>query len=835
MMVDKGFVSEQRFRTLYETMAQGVVYHNPDGQIIAANPAAERILGLSWDQMQGHTPMDPRWRSIHEDGSEFTGETHPSMVALRTGAPVTDAVMGIFNPARQEYRWIKINAVPLFHPGEQRPYQVYTTFEDITLQKRRGRELEAIAQVSFALRSTTTRAELLPIILNQASDLLEAGGAALASCDPNTLETHLEAAIGDWASLAGVRQPPGEGLTCQVVDTRLPYRNSDISTESRATPLRGTGSLRAVAGVPLIIQERVSGVLWVARDHPVTDEEMRILSAIGDIAASALHRSSLFEDAQREAERMAAINATGRALAETLALPDIYRILALAIHDLLPDIATILVSIFDQHQKLITCAYGLDEGEPVDVGELPPIPLMPPGEGTQSEVIHTRRPVIIEDLHEKIKTPTIMGTSEKVTQSAMYVPMLAKGKVLGVMQVQSYTPNRFRKADAELLGLVGNTAAVAIQNARLLAETRLRLHHLTALRAIDQAITSSMDVRVTLNILLDQVISQMQVNAASVLLVNRRDHTLEYAAARGFLSNAIMHTRLRLGEGLAGSAAHDRRIVYNSDLEANDTAFTRAALLSAEGFVSYQGVPLVSKGRVLGVLELFHREKIVPDQESYNFLEALAGQAAIAIENASLLESLQRSNLELSLAYDATIEGWSRAMDMRDEETEGHTQRVAELTSHLAGEMGFSDAELVHVRRGALLHDIGKMAVPDSILLKPGPLSEDEWEIMRKHPVLAYEMLSPIPFLRPALDIPYCHHEHWDGGGYPRGLRAEQIPLAARVFAVLDVWDALLSERPYRPAWPKEKVLEYIRDNAGKLFDPQVVEAFFRTMERDSP
>ena len=158
-------------------------------------------------------------------------------------------------------------------------------------------------------------------------------------------------------------------------------------------------------------------------------------------------------------------------------------------------------------------------------------------------------------------------------------------------------------------------------------------------------------------------------------------------------------------------------------------------------------------------------------------------------------------------------------------------RRVTEMTLKLAREMGLSDAELVHVRRGALLHDIGKMGVPDYILHKPGALTDEEWEIMRKHPVYAYEMLSPIAYLRPALDIPYCHHEKWDGTGYPRGLQGEQIPVAARIFAIVDVWDALRSERPYRQAWSDEAALAHIKEQAGKHFDPQVVETFVRVLE----
>jgi putative two-component system response regulator len=192
---------------------------------------------------------------------------------------------------------------------------------------------------------------------------------------------------------------------------------------------------------------------------------------------------------------------------------------------------------------------------------------------------------------------------------------------------------------------------------------------------------------------------------------------------------------------------------------------------------------------------------------------------------------LTNVNNQLLSAYEATIEGWSHAMDLRDKETEGHSRRVTELTIRLAKEFGMSDDELLHIRRGALLHDMGKLGVPDSILHKPDSLTEEEWTIMRKHPQFAYDMLYSIEYLRPALDIPYCHHEKWDGSGYPRGLKNDEIPLPARLFAIVDVWDALTSNRPYRSAWTKEKALSYIQEQSDKHFDPQVVDMFLKMIK----
>jgi PAS domain S-box-containing protein/putative nucleotidyltransferase with HDIG domain len=368
------------------------------------------------------------------------------------------------------------------------------------------------------------------------------------------------------------------------------------------------------------------------------------------------------------------------------------------------------------------------------------------------------------------------------------------------------------------------------------AEESIRRHlsRLTALRDVDMAIGASTDLRLTLNVLLEQVVEQLHVDAADVLLLNPHSRMLEYAAGRGLRTKNPELVRLPLGESLAGRVALEQHIIQVPNLAVSGTSFGRAQLVAGEGFVDYYGAPLVAKGQTRGVLEVFHRAPLEPDQEWLDFFEALAAQAAIAIDSAQLFDNLQRSNAELSIAYDSIIEGWSRALDLRDKETEGHTLRVSEMTIRLAQEIGIQEEQLVHLRRGALLHDIGKMGVPDRILLKPGPLTEDEWTIMRKHPGLAYDLLSPIPFLRPALDIPYCHHEKWDGTGYPRGLKGDQIPLSARIFAIVDVWDALRSDRPYRSSWSEEKVRAYIESQSGAHFDPRVVRVFLDLLKSTS-
>ena len=360
-----------------------------------------------------------------------------------------------------------------------------------------------------------------------------------------------------------------------------------------------------------------------------------------------------------------------------------------------------------------------------------------------------------------------------------------------------------------------------------------RLERITALHEIDRAITGSMDLKLTLDVVLQQVTRRLHVDAAAILLLRPDSHTLVFGAARGFRGRTLQRTSLRLGEGLAGQAALERKRVVIDDADELSKAFTGAELIQEEGFVGYVAAPLVAKGQLQGVLEIYHRSQLDTSDDWHSFLTTLATQAAIALDNSKMLENLERSNTELKLAYDRTIEGWARALDLKDEETEGHSRRVTDLAVTLAERMGMRPEELVHLRRGALLHDIGKMGIPDSILLKPAALDPEEWEVMRRHPVYAVDLLSPIDFLRPALDIPYCHHEKWDGSGYPLGVAAEQIPLAARIFAVVDVWDALTSTRPYRPAWPTERALAYIKEQRGKQFDPAVVDEFMELRAAD--
>ncbi|MDD8031896.1 MAG: PAS domain S-box protein [Acidobacteriota bacterium] len=363
------------------------------------------------------------------------------------------------------------------------------------------------------------------------------------------------------------------------------------------------------------------------------------------------------------------------------------------------------------------------------------------------------------------------------------------------------------------------------EQARLFSRLQWYIEMMKSLYSIERTIASSFDLQMILDFTLQEAIHHLKVDASCVYLIDSSSSVLDYKAGLGFLHPEAIPERLRLRDGTLDTIVIEKNQLFIRDLRKEQLP-SFLPLIKQEQFQSLLAIPLEAKGKTQGVLIVFHRSPLYPSPDLNEFLTNIGGQLAIAIDNIGMFEELNRSHLELTTAYDTTIEGWAQALELRDQETEGHARRVADLTVRLARNLGVPAEQLVHIRRGAILHDIGKMGIPDQILLKAGPLTMEEREIMKRHPIYARELLLPIKYLHPAIDIPYCHHERWDGTGYPQGLKGDQIPLAARIFAVIDVWDALISDRPYRSAWPEEKALNYIREQAEHHFDPRVVEKF---------
>jgi putative nucleotidyltransferase with HDIG domain len=350
---------------------------------------------------------------------------------------------------------------------------------------------------------------------------------------------------------------------------------------------------------------------------------------------------------------------------------------------------------------------------------------------------------------------------------------------------------------------------------------------LGALMGIGRTINSSLGKKRVLEEVMDALIALMHAERG-FLMSKQPDGKLEPEIARGIDHINLDDNAFKVSRTIVDKVAATGEAILTTNAQ-EDPRFENQMSVAAYQLRSILCAPLKIKDEMIGVIYVDNRARAgIFQMQDQSLITAFADQAAVAIDNAQLFDDLQAKNRELEEAYQATLEGWVSALDMRDKETEGHTQRVTVLTQRLARSMGVGDDDLVHITRGALLHDIGKMAISDTILLKPGELTIEERELMKRHPVYAYEMLKRIDFLLPAIDIPYCHHEKWDGSGYPRGLKGEEIPFSARIFPVVDVWDALTSNRPYRKGLPHDEVRARIEADSGTHFDPRVVDAFLQ-------
>jgi putative nucleotidyltransferase with HDIG domain len=388
------------------------------------------------------------------------------------------------------------------------------------------------------------------------------------------------------------------------------------------------------------------------------------------------------------------------------------------------------------------------------------------------------------------------------------------------------------------LTLMGNpNVSMAIQELRQVTDRlnnleggintqfRDRRSQLKALMSVGHMINSSLGRQRVLEEVMDSLITLMHAERG-FLMLRHRTGELRPEIARGISHINLVEKEFEFSRTIVRRVTESCEPVLTTNAQV-DPRFENQLSIAAYQLRSIICAPLKIKDKLIGVIYVDNRARSGIFRESdLELVSAFANQAAVAIDNADLFDNLQKSNRDLEKAYQATLEGWVRALDLRDKETEGHTQRVMILTERLARSMGVEGDALVNITRGALLHDIGKMGIPDAILLKKGALTDDERTLIREHPEMAKKMLKDIEFLWPAIDIPYCHHEKWDGSGYPRGLKGMDIPFAARVFAIIDVWDALISDRPYRKGLPPEEVRDHIKADSGKHFDPNVVRAF---------
>lgn len=616
---------------------------------------------------------------------------------------------------------------------------------------------------------------------------------------------------------------PASNVLCSIMkETGQPLIIEDCHNDPRFEAWGEATHVRSWIGVPLIARGQVVGYITIDSKTPAAftkNDAMRAFTFAHQVA-SLMENTRLYSETRQRLDELELVSRVSTALRAARDTKEMFPIL---LKEILKSVGTDTVAIW-LYEK--------------DTKEL--IPKATSGWLSNFSEFNFK---INEDIvgnvytsgdihitHDFLNDPTVTNDEIKTlgeNWGGITVPIRTASEVIGVIMVALRKPHQVELHHTRLITTIAEIAGNAIYRSNLYEQGEEQIRRLTTLREMDAAITASLDLQTTLGILTEYITSKMNANATAILVFNAESQMFNYASISGFNNPGLIHNSISIGEAAAGQAILSRKDLYIKDIN-KELNKSNILIPEKERFVSYYAIPLFSKGGVKGILETYFRTPFSPSPDWLDFLHTLAGQATIAIDNAQLFENLQRSNQELSLAYDTTLEGWGKALELRDKETEGHTRRVTDMTLKLAQQMSMSETELINIRRGVLLHDIGKMGVPDSILRKEGPLSDEELSEMRKHPKYAYDLLYPIIYLRPAIDIAYCHHEWWNGEGYPRQLKGEEIPLPARIFAVIDVWDALLSNRPYRKAWPRKKVIEYIAKLSGRQFDPRIVDEFLK-------
>lgn len=411
----------------------------------------------------------------------------------------------------------------------------------------------------------------------------------------------------------------------------------------------------------------------------------------------------------------------------------------------------------------------------------------------------------------------------------IYAPIIIESKTEGAIGVESAS-YAFTESDLQLISSIGEIVGMAVKSVRLIEALRERVSWLESLHRINQEIGVEARSEDLYQILVDKAVEATKAKSAALLIYNPEVGRLEKRAASGWLISAFQQP-LRPDEGISGEVFTTGQPHLSPRLLGDPLLAThnRPAIPSGKANIC---VPVIEEGVVIGVFHLVMKAPAPFSREFVELVEMFGMYAGIVIGRMRRIDALRNAEENLQTAYDETLEGWARAIGIRDDETLLHTERVAHIAAAIGSELSLDPTAMENLRRGALLHDVGKIGIPDHILLKPGALSKEERQIMQTHASFGYELLKPIKYLEDALVVPYCHHERWDGTGYPRQLKDEEIPLLARVFAVADVYDAMTSNRPYRLARTPQEALEYIRAQSGKHFDPCVVEAFLEIIDR---
>lgn len=814
--------------TALNAAANAIIITDRDGLVIWSNQAFTDLTGYAPEEINGQSPRilnsgeqdadfyDSMWRTI-TSGRVWQGE----LVNRRKNGTTYPERMTI-TPLRNESGMIT-HYIAIKEDN--------TAFlRNQNMLHRRLAEVTAFHQVATAGIEETDEDQLISRVTEIIGKLIYTDhfGVLLLSEDGSELVVH-PSFMGIPDECLKMTFSFQDGVVGRTARSREVILVKDVSLVPDFISI--TPDVQSELAVPLIADGELIGVINAESrlKNRFSEDDARLLETVSNQLGIALSQLRANQQERVQREKAEALADIALALNSSLEIDQVLDQILSKIALLVPYKTASLFLCADGQAKVMRHR-GYQELGAVKWVERLSFKLEDTGYPIIDRMITTGEPQLVVDTN--LDPDWNHFTETTWIRSYLGIPIRMNGHVRAFINLNHDTPGAFSNSQIELLVALSHQIATALENANLYRLQQQQLNFLESQRMIDNAITGSLDLDVTLKVIITELMSQLAVDAVNILTYDSEAFQLQSSTQRGFTPSPAPVDPHYQVEGLAGWIISNQTSLAVPDLNDPPVPLSRGDEYQREGFVSYHGIPLLAKGKIVGVMELFFRKKVEISPEWMRYAETVSAQTAIAIDNFHLFSSLQNVNLELSLAYDTTLEGWAGALELRDHETEGHSRRVVDLTMDLVKAMNVPADSWIHIRRGALLHDIGKMGVPDTILQKPGKLTDEEWALMRQHPLHAGKWLKPIVFLTPALDIPLYHHERWDGTGYPFGLAGRDIPLAARIFAIVDVWDALRSDRPYRKAWSRNKVIRHLQDQEGKHFDPDVVKAFLEVIEK---
>ncbi len=833
--------SQQFLQLVMDTIPVPVFIKNKLGMYEGCNKAYEELIGITNDQLIGKGTQDiwtePQAEMLDISDQELFNEGGTQQYETQVETENGEIHDVVFYKAS-------------YTSSDNRPAGLVGVILDINERKKFEKLQNTLYLISEAASSTRDLNDLYKFVHGVVNQLIPARNLYIALYDEKTDTVEFPYFFDEFSPHPEPRQG-GNGMTEHVIHKgeSIMLLRDDWKRILENEGVAPTGELsHQWLGVPLQTEKnKTIGMLAVQtyneNEINYTHNHLELLEFVSTQIAVAIEKKraqealyalnqeleakvadrtqqlsiQLVELRQREHELTSVLD-LAQALRKTHKREVLYTIIQKYLREAVAAEGTSLAIIDNENQVLV---YARSLGCFSDQTDLH----LEVGIGAAGWVIKNKK-VYINNNVQQDPGPTLVHLTGGAS-SLMIAPMIVDDQVIGMIEAGGFKP--WNDDDLRIISAMAEISAYAIQRELLSEQKEGQLQRLNTLREIDRMITGNFDAKSIMTYLLGQIINQSNADAADILLSSEGTAVIEYGHGLGFIQPQNRESLVAVNPGPAELVmiSSEPVLVTNISQSARWKQFFQQ--IKVEGFQSYYAVPLKAKGQTLGALEIYKRTPIKENADWLEFIQALAQQSAIALENAQLIDKLKKANREMLFAYDRTIEGWAKALEIRDRTTGEHSQKVMQWTMIMAQAMGIRKSdELTHIKRGALLHDIGKMGISDTILQKPGKLSDVEWLEMRKHPQYAYDLLYPIEFLRPAIDIPLYHHEHWDGTGYPKGLKGKDIPLIARIFAVIDVFNAITSKRPYGNPWPVNEAIDYIQKNAGTHFDPEVVQVFIR-------